>query len=94
MDQRKENFKRIAESRTNKIIDLIQLLGNLKNKSFYDYTDDQIMQIFEIIENELQTQKKLFLEKENKTTKFKLKWGFLWIISGDFLVITLQMRLV
>jgi hypothetical protein len=73
MDQRKENFKRIAESRTNKIIDLIQLLGNLKNKSFYDYTDDQIMQIFEIIENELQTQKKLFLEKENKTTKFKLK---------------------
>ena len=73
MDQRKENFKRLAESRTNKIIDLIQLLGNLKNKSFYDYTDDQIMQIFEIIENELQTQKKLFLEKENKTTKFKLK---------------------
>lgn len=73
MDQRKENFKRIAESRTNKIIDLIQLLGNLKNKSFYDYTDDQIAQIFEIIENELQTQKKLFFEKENKTTKFKLK---------------------
>ena len=73
MDQRKENFKRIAESRTNKIINLIQLLGNLKNKSFYDYTDDQISQIFEIIENELQTQKKLFFEKENKTTRFKLK---------------------
>ena len=76
MDQRKENFKRIAESRTNKIINLIQLLGNLKNKSFYDYTDDQISQIFEIIENELQTQKKLFFEKENKTTRFKLKWGY------------------
>ena len=93
MDQRKDNFKRIAESRTNKIIDLIQLLGNLKNKSFYDYTDDQIAQIFEIIENELQTQKKLFFEKENKTTKFKLKWGVLCLINGDFLVTTLQMKL-
>ena len=75
MDQRKENFIRIAENRTNKIISLIQLLGNLKNKSFYDYSEEQVKQIFESIETELETQKKLFFEKENRTNKFKLKWG-------------------
>jgi len=73
MDQRKENFIRIAENRTNKIISLIQLLGNLKNKSFYDYSEEQVKQIFESIETELETQKKLFFEKENRTNKFKLK---------------------
>ena len=75
MDQRKENFIRIAENRTNKIISLIQLLGNLKNKSFYDYSEEQVKQIFESIESELETQKKLFFEKESRTNKFKLKWG-------------------
>jgi hypothetical protein len=73
MDQRKENFIRIAENRTNKIISLIQLLGNLKNKSFYDYSEEQVKQIFESIEAELETQKKFFFEKESRTNKFKLK---------------------
>ena len=46
MDNKKDNFKRIAENRTNKIIDMISLLGNLSNRSFYEYTDDQINSIF------------------------------------------------
>lgn len=73
MDKRKENFKRIAENRTNKIIDLIRLLGNLNNRSFYDYSEEQIKQIFDTIENELTEQKKVFFEKNEKNTKFKLK---------------------
>ena len=34
MNNKKENFKRVAEKRTNKIIEMIQLLGNLANSSF------------------------------------------------------------
>lgn len=43
---KKQNFKRIAESRTNKIIELIHLLGNLSNTSYYEYTPEQINSIF------------------------------------------------
>ncbi len=53
MDNKKDNFKRIAENRTNKIIDMISLLGNLSNRSFYEYTDDQINSIFDAIQSEL-----------------------------------------
>ena len=72
MSQRKENFKRIAENRTNKIIDMIQSLGNLKNKSFYEYTDDEIRAIFDAIEVELNEQKKLFFSDSKIPRKFKL----------------------
>lgn len=72
MSQRKENFKRIAENRTNKIIDMIQSLGNLKNKSFYEYTDDEIKAVFDAIEQELNNQKKSFFSDSKIPRKFKL----------------------
>ena len=42
MDNKKDNFKRIAEKRTNKIIESISKLQNLTNTYFYEYTDEQI----------------------------------------------------
>lgn len=72
MSQRNENFKRIAENRTNKIIDMIQSLSNLKNKSFYEYTDEEIRAVFDAIEYELNAQKKLFFDHSKTPKKFKL----------------------
>ena len=57
---KQENFKRIATNRVNKIIDLISKLQNLSNSSFYEYTDEQINQIFSAIQAELDKQKKEF----------------------------------
>ncbi|WP_304737637.1 hypothetical protein, partial [Dubosiella newyorkensis] len=51
------NFKRLAESRTNKVIDMLMLIGNLSNKSNYSYTQDQVDKMFNTIEEELQRQK-------------------------------------
>ena len=59
---KKENFKRIAEARTEKILKSINLLGNLANTSYYEYTPDQINLIFSAIEEELADQKKKFSE--------------------------------
>ena len=67
MEQKKENFKRIAENRTNKIIDLISKLHNLSNTSYYEYTDIQIDSIFNAIQSELDKQRKEF--KKNKEKK-------------------------
>lgn len=69
---KKANFIRIAESRTNKIIELIHLLGNLSNTSYYEYTPEQINTIFSAIQKELDTQRSQFIIKENKKKKFKL----------------------
>ena len=60
MENKKENFRRIAENRTNKIIDMIGLLGNLNNTSFYEYTDEQIDAIFNAIQEELDKQREKF----------------------------------
>jgi len=66
MDVKKENFKRIAENRVSKIIDLISKLHNLSNTSFYEYTDEQIDKIFDSIQKELDKQKAEFKKSKNK----------------------------
>ena len=66
---KQENFKRIAENRVNKIVDLISKLHNLSNTSFYEYTDEQINEIFNLIQNELDKQKQLFDKDKKKGQK-------------------------
>lgn len=73
MDNKKDNFKRIAEKRTNKIIESISKLQNLTNTSFYDYTDEQIELIFKAIQKELDNQKKIFeSDKKKEKKRFEL----------------------
>ena len=73
MENIKANFKRIAENRTNKIINMINLLGNLSNTSFYEYTDEQIEAIFNAIQSELDNQKSKFTHSGiGKKKRFEL----------------------
>ncbi|QDY22289.1 hypothetical protein CGQ39_15450 [Clostridium botulinum] len=67
--EKQENFIRLAEQRTNKIIKMLQLLANCSNRSNYEYTDEQVYKIFNIIEKEFRKTKLKFSKKE---TKFKL----------------------
>lgn len=69
MNNKKENFKRIAESRTNKIIESISKLSNLTNSSFYEYSDTQIDIIFNAIQEELDKQKEIFKRNRKKEKK-------------------------
>ncbi len=57
---KRENFVRLAENRTNKILEMIRLLGNLSNTSNYSYTESDVNKIFKAIENELVETKKKF----------------------------------
>lgn len=58
--QKRENFIRLAENRTNKILDMIRLLGNLSNTSNYSYTKQDVIKIFTTLETELAEAKKKF----------------------------------
>lgn len=71
MESKKEKFKRIAENRTNKILDMLDLLGNCSNKSNYEYTDDEVRTIFLAIESAVKITKMKFVDKQEKN-KFKL----------------------
>ena len=73
-ESKHDKFVRLAEARTNKIIETLQLLGNCSNTSFYEYSENEIDQIFEAIEIELNIAKEKFSKiKVEKTTKFSLR---------------------
>ena len=52
-ETKREKFVRLAEARTNKIIDMIQLLGNCSNQSQYEYSQKDVNKIFNAIQAEL-----------------------------------------
>lgn len=64
-----KNFKRIAEARTEKVLDMLDLIGNLSNTSFYEYEDKEIKAIFDAIEKSVDENKKKFSKKNKKTTR-------------------------
>lgn len=41
-ETKREKFVRLAEARTNKIIDMMKLLGNCASKANYDYTEEDV----------------------------------------------------
>lgn len=72
-NKKAENFVRLAEARTNKIIDMVLLLGNLSNKTNYSYTNEQVEAIFDSIQQALDDTKQKFLEEPTqKRKKFRL----------------------
>ena len=73
METKNEKFVRIAEARTNKIIDMIRVLGNCSNKATYDYSKDDVRKIFTAIDNELKAAKAKFDSSSEDSIKFKLK---------------------
>ena len=72
-ETKREKFVRLAEARTNKIIDMLQLLGNCSNTSAYDYTQQDVEKIVGAIEDELKEAKKKFNKVESKkSSRFTL----------------------
>lgn len=72
-ENKSEKFRRLAENRTNIIIQKIQLLGNLSNKAVYDYSDEEVKKMFAAIDaslNEVKERYKTAQKAENKKFKF------------------------
>ena len=74
-ETKRDKFVRLAEARTNKIIDMIQLLGNCSNASAYDDTQQDVDKIFGAIESELREAKKKFNKVDaKKGSRFTLEY--------------------
>jgi len=71
-ETKRECFVRLAEARTNKILDMLRLLGNCSSKGNYDYTDEDVKKIFNAIEKEVKNTKNKFLGIDSKEERFTL----------------------
>ena len=69
----REKFKRLAEQRVNRAIKTVRLIGNLSNKSNYDYTDEDVERIFSALNAEIRACRARFNDKVRKDeNEFKL----------------------
>lgn len=72
-ETKREKFVRLAENRTNKILDTLQLLGNCSNQNAYEYSKKDVDKIFNAIQSQLNETKKRFEKQDSKKSgKFTL----------------------
>lgn len=71
-ESKRDKFVRLAEARTNKIIEMLKLLGNCSSKTNYEYTEEDVKKIFAEIEKETKNAKARFQAFETSEKRFKL----------------------
>lgn len=71
-ETKRDRFVRVAEARTNKIINMMSLLGNCSNKNNYEYTKKDVDTIIGTLEKELKTLKGKFELEVEENKRFKL----------------------
>lgn len=69
-ENKKQRFQRLAEKRTNDVLERLRILGNCANRAQYEYTAEEVRKIFNTIEREAKLVKLKF--KDGETQKFKL----------------------
>ena len=72
-DIKRDRFQRLAERRVSKCIQSMRLVGNLGNKSVYEYTDSEQKQLIAVLEAELRSLKSKFRSRQtpNDENEFK-----------------------
>lgn len=66
METRHARFKRLALKRTNDVLDKLRILGNLSNKSSYEYSDQEVEKMFKAIDEQIRTMKARFKPRKKK----------------------------
>lgn len=69
-NNKRDNFKRLAEYRTNEVLKRLRVLGNCSNRSAYEYTREEVNKIFSEIERASRETKAKFHFPKDK--EFKL----------------------
>ena len=72
-NKRRLKFEELAEKRVNDLIKKIKLLGNLSNRSNYDYTDEHVKQILSVVREEFKELERRFTTPQAGRQKFTFK---------------------
>lgn len=73
MSDKREKFIKLAEQRVNRALREIRLIGNLSNRSAYDWTEEDVKKIFRAIQKDLELAKARFGDSDGASgAAFKL----------------------
>ena len=74
-EEDRSKFVKLASARVSKALKDIQLIGNLANRSNYDYTDEDVTKIFRALNEEISACKKRFelSSKKSNAARFVLE---------------------
>ena len=67
-----EAFKRLAEKRTNALLERIRILANCANPYAYEYTEEEVRVVFAAIDQELKLAKAKFANNHRRR-EFRLR---------------------
>ncbi len=71
---KRDNFIRLAEARVTRAIDSMRVIGNLSNRSNYEYGDEDVRKIITTLQAELTALKAQFKTKSGVSAQgFKLR---------------------
>ena len=62
MRDKKAKFVELANRRVNKAIEQLRLVGNLSNRSSYEYSDEDVRKIVRALQKEVESLKGRFVE--------------------------------
>lgn len=72
MSHKRTKFVELAEARVNRTLKDLQLIGNLSNRSAYEFTDADIRKIFAALQKGIETAKGRFGGGEVSGGEFRL----------------------
>ena len=72
MSEKRDNFIRLAEGRVTRAIDSIRVIGNLSNRSNYEYTEEDSRKIIDALQAEIAALKIQFKPRQASRGNFKL----------------------
>jgi len=67
-NKKADRFVRIAEKRTQRVLESLRLLGQCSNRRSYEYTDEQVNKIFREIRHCLRETEQSFRATKSKRT--------------------------
>ena len=68
-ESKSEAFRRLAEFRVNKVLKRIEMVGNLANRATYEYSDAEVLKVFDAILSSLNKAEARF--RKEKPTGFQ-----------------------
>ena len=71
MKLKHDNFIRIASSRSEKIVSAIKQLRNFSNSSFYEFSEEDIADLFDRIEKEMKESRDFLMACAKRESKRK-----------------------
>lgn len=73
MSKKHDNFRRLAESRTNKALEAIRRIGNLSNPNVYAWEAEEAAKVVKVLEEAVaEVGKKFAAAKKQTDSKFTL----------------------